>query len=426
MKKTFLFFGLLFFSIFLNSCFHLHDFDNSYNYDESKHWNECIDESCNKKTNDNSHIFSEGGTVVKKATENENGILKSYCQYCDYEKLTPIEYDNHTHYYTQYYEHDETSHWSDCMYCTIVTKVPHDYTVISETNGTCYKKGTVICKCEVCKFTYKTDTTYKHNLKYHERKEPTCSQVGLEEFYECTECDKIFKDEDCEIEITNILDLQIDKLDHTFDDELSYNENYHWYASTCNHPQTENQLQHQFVIVDTIKDSTCLEEGIVLKECSQCHYSFEDVLIKKAHNLTKVEKVEASCTENGNIEYYICSCNSMFTDLDGNNPVTDITIIASGHSYEDKLTSCESGHYYASTCGHNETIKMLDHTFLQWITSSSPNCEESGSKYHECDDCGYIETVELEATGHTLNKIPLVSNTCLTDGNIEYYTCECG
>lgn len=426
MKKTFLSFGLLFFSMFLSSCFHLHDFDNSYNYDESEHWYECINESCNQKTSNNSHYFLDDGSVVKKATETENGILKSYCLYCDYEKLTPIEYDNHKHEYTLYYEYDVTGHWSDCIYCTSISKNEHDYTVINESNGTCYKKGTATYKCNVCKFTYETDTTYGHNLKYHERIEPTCSDYGYEGFYECVDCDKIFKDEACDIEISNIFDLQISKLEHTFEDKLSYNEGYHWYASTCNHPESENKIIHKFVVAETIKDSTCLEEGIVLKQCSQCDYSFEDVLEKKPHNLTKVERVEASCTENGNIEYYICTCNSMFTDINAQKPVSDITILATGHSYDDELTGCEKGHYYAATCGHDESIEMIDHNFLQWITTSSPNCEESGSQYHECDDCGYIETVELKATGHTLNKIPSVSNTCLTDGNIEYYTCECG
>ena len=54
------------------------------------------------------------------------------------------------------------------------------------------------------------------------------------------------------------------------------------------------------------------------------------------HHLSKVEAKAETCTENGNIEYWICSdCGKMFSDENGQTVVEDPVIPAPGHDWGD-------------------------------------------------------------------------------------------
>ena len=60
---------------------------------------------------------------------------------------------------------------------------------------------------------------------------------------------------------------------------------------------------------------------------------------KHPHPLVKTDKKDATCTENGNIEYWSCAeCGKYFSDSKGKNEVTDITIFAA-HNYVEGVCS---------------------------------------------------------------------------------------
>ena len=56
-----------------------------------------------------------------------------------------------------------------------------------------------------------------------------------------------------------------------------------------------------------------------------------------SHPLTKTDARAATCTENGNIEYWYCStCTQYFSDAQGATQITEAqTVIAAGHNYVD-------------------------------------------------------------------------------------------
>lgn len=68
--------------------------------------------------------------------------------------------------------------------------------------------------------------------------------------------------------------------------------------------------------------------------CKDCGYILEPAKNHK-HNLTKVPAKDATCTENGNLEYYTCDgCSDWFIKPDGTGKVTDkasLTLTALGH-----------------------------------------------------------------------------------------------
>lgn len=124
-------------------------------------------------------------------------------------------------------------------------------------------------------------------------------------------------------------------------------------ANGCNHEHTTGwggtMVEHP------AKDPTCTSEGnIKYYTCTKCgryfrrneaitdkieadEISAEEVKIsKKDHTPTQIAAKAATCTEAGNIEYYVCSvCQGKFKDEKGEIPVNDVVIPALGHDYDD-------------------------------------------------------------------------------------------
>ena len=72
------------------------------------------------------------------------------------------------------------------------------------------------------------------------------------------------------------------------------------------------------------------------------------------HSLIKKEKVDATCTKSGNIEYWQCNlCNSLFTDDGGTQETTlsKTVINAKGHTEEIIPAVAPSGSQYGYTEG---------------------------------------------------------------------------
>ncbi len=79
----------------------------------------------------------------------------------------------------------------------------------------------------------------------------------------------------------------------------------------CDH---ENTKQH-IVTKDEIGD--CVTNPNIKTECSCGYVSVEDLATAPGHKLVKIEAKEATCKDNGNIEYYTCEeCGNIFLTND--------------------------------------------------------------------------------------------------------------
>lgn len=136
-------------------------------------------------------------------------------------------------------------------------------------------------------------------------------------------------------------------------------------------------------------------------------------VIKAGHSLTKTEAVEPSCVtgEKGNIEYYTCDiCGKYFTDEAGENEIS-----------------------------FSKTIAYPKHDLTR-TPAKAATCTEAGNiQYFTCSTCGRIfkyqsgstelteENLVVPAKGHSPKKIEANEASCTVDGNIEYYVCKaCG
>lgn len=133
-----------------------------------------------------------------------------------------------------------------------------------------------------------------------------------------------------------------------------------------------------------------------------------------AKHLTKVEEKEATCTENGNKEYYKCSCGELFADKDAQKEITlaEVEIEAKGHEYETEYT--KDAKYHWKKCKNCDAV-----TEKQEHTSSEAATEENAEI---CTVCGYIIHEKLQKESNdssmqwqTLNKTKLVTEKAFAD-----------
>lgn len=118
-------------------------------------------------------------------------------------------------------------------------------------------------------------------------KQATCTEDGLK-VATCPTCDKTFED-------------TIDALGHNQDGSVDH------------------------------KNANCTETGVVggtyCTRCNDGKADAEEAIDTLGHSMTHHDRVEATSTATGNVEYWSCSrCNKNFGDKDGNNTLADIVI----------------------------------------------------------------------------------------------------
>lgn len=162
---------------------------------------------------------------------------------------------------------------------------------------------------------------------------------------------------------------------HTFSTEWKSDADKHWHGCT-NCGEKGSEAAHTFEWV-TDKAATEEDTGLKHEECTVCGYkqneNTEIPVLSHIHSMVKTEAASATCTEDGNIEYYTCSkCGKLYSDEEGNNEITKEETVdrAAGHKYSD------------------------------WETVKDPTCTEAGTKTRECEVCRAEETAEIEAAGH--------------------------
>ena len=124
------------------------------------------------------------------------------------------------------------------------------------------------------------------------------------------------------------------------------------------------------------KAATCTEDGN--KEywtCEHCGKYFlsddtnpetataveqSETIIPASHELTKVDAKAATCTEDGNIAYWQCDvCKKTFTDEAGKNAVDNVIIPALKHSYNEN-GFCENDDTHYQPANYNEEIEKYE------------------------------------------------------------------
>lgn len=181
--------------------------------------------------------------------------------------------------------------------------------------------------------------------------------------------------------------------------------------------------------------------------CTVCGYTINPPLGHVCQNhLQKVNATAATCTQDGNNEYYKCTCGKIYSDMSAQNEKSesDFTISATGHSYstpaytwsEDNLSctavrtcgtcnaqetetgtavttvtpkdGCKSpettlytvtfaGSAFATQTKSVVTKEADAHTPSEWIVDKKATTAEAGSRHQECTECGTVLKTETIA-----------------------------
>ncbi len=232
---------------------------------------------------------------------------------------------------------------------------------------------------------------------------------------------------------------------------------------------------------------TCEQDGnIEYWYCKRCERNFQNedgttaivgsVVLRKLHpqSLEKVEAIAATCTSEGNVEYWKCHiCGNWYSDGLGESLIGDkadvvvpklphepdsvwhhdstcpdshwhectacgLKIDAEPHTWGDGVvakepTENEQGEmtYTCTVCGAKKTEFMDPTGEHDWETvafdSKDPTCTEDGYFKYKCKDCDAEKTDVLKALGHDIESFGEAAAGCDAEGHKEYWHCKrCG
>ncbi len=173
-------------------------------------------------------------------------------------------------------------------------------------------------------------------------------------------------------------------------------------------------------------NATCTTDGVFRHYCvryDSCGYYDDEIIPALGHEMIKHEAVPATCTEDGNTEYYQCDvCKKYYADEKGE-------------------TEIEQDSWIIPAYGH------VDPSTVEWVINDPNGCGITGWQKKYCDNynektgevCGFVideeEIPEIKPKYHVVRSenAVLVSGdeydgvweptSCLYDGII-YWTCE--
>lgn len=318
--------------------------------------------------------------IVKEPTCSEEGIGEWICAHCNQTEEGPIaktqhslveepavaanckeDTDGHIRYWRcticdEYFK-DATA-TQEISFDETIIPAEHTLRHVVAKDKTCTTDGRIeYWTCNTCKRIFRdadatdectvADTKIKasHNIEYVPETVATCEESGNKEHYKCTaeSCGKLFLDENGKVETTSAT-VVIAKNAHEYEEHAAI-------APIC----TEDGMK-KYYTCKTCSNYFATQNGKVVKP--------ETLIIKALgapHSLTHVVAKDATCTADGNVEYWECSkCNTKFTaeratqaDVISNED----TIIPMGHKFVVVGTKaeCEYATIYCSACKDHGT-----------------------------------------------------------------------
>lgn len=302
---------------------------------------------------DHSLVFTDANGATTQIDYHFNDLFKVF-------KLCEADIDDG-------YRYNETAHWYVCKNSDLCT-VKFNYQNHLGGNATCTDKGI----CEACGYEY--GEPLGHNMQYFDYVPETCTTDGHLPYYYCDRCDKYFGRETDSLD-TELNVFIIPATGHRYLTSWTFDSDSHWHkCAVCGSADT---------IVPHVSSGEATETAA--ETCTICGYEIAPMLghIHASH-LMAVYAVKPTCTKDGNIDYYVCSCGKLFADSNAAVALTeaDIVIPAAGHGATEirnrveptKTANGYTGDEYCTVC--NELVKRG--TVIPATASSGTNFPQTG------------------------------------------------
>ena len=299
---------------------------------------------------------------------------------------------------------------------------------------TCETAGKQVYKCVRCDETEVKDVPAvgvngKHDYKNVDIVDATCTSDAKEK-YECSICHKV---ELRDIAPENMLP-EFKALNHKDKETITVKGTCVTKASTkivCKicHEVLEEKTgaidanNHVNLSESTLRPASCSATGIKRWTCADCGKSGYATIEKTAHTFddTKVETTkQPTCVEEGIVSNKCTVCGE--TVQVGTVPKTEHTPVQIPGTDGWKCSVCGEVLVEPSeTCKHENT---------EVIAAVEPTCTKTGlTEGKKCADCGkvLVEQETIPATGHTEEVVAAVAPTCTATGLTEGKKCSvCG
>ena len=302
---------------------------------------------------DHSLVFTDADGATTQIDYHFNDLFKVF-------KLCEADIDDG-------YRYNETAHWYVCKNSDLCT-VKFNYQNHLGGNATCTDKGI----CEACGYEY--GEPLGHNMQYFDYVPETCTTDGHLPYYYCDRCDKYFGRETDSLD-TELNVFIIPATGHRYLTSWTFDSDSHWHkCAVCGSADT---------IVPHVSSGEATETAA--ETCTICGYEIAPMLGHiHADHLMSVYAVKPTCTKDGNIDYYVCSCGKLFADSNAAVALTeaDIVIPAAGHGATEirnrveptKTANGYTGDEYCTVC--NELVKRG--TVIPATASSETNFPQTG------------------------------------------------
>lgn len=225
-------------------------------------------------------------------------------------------------------------------------------------------------------------------------KASTCEEKGWDAYKKCDLCGKLFDMSDnplTEIPYRALND------NHDFDTTAWGYKEADGHAHVC----SRNAAHHDTVVPHTAGPAatettpqTCTECGFVMQPATGHVH---------ADHLTKVDKVDATCTTDGNKEYYRCTCGKLFEDAAAATEITDhssVVLPKTGHSYTVQNSDEAHKRSTAADCREFDTYW---YTCANDATHSAKDDAAAADKFYNGEQGAHVygnEWVDCGETGH--------------------------
>lgn len=183
-------------------------------------------------------------------------------------------------------------------------------------------------------------------------------------------------------------------------------------ANDASHVKTENHKWNDGVVTVAAR---CDQDGIKEHICEVCGAKKTETIAALGHTYGEWTKIDDEQHQR------ICQKDTSHVEIEKHSwndgeIITVATCIKEG----EKLLTC-------LYCGATKTVSTIgDHAWDSGVVTTEATCTSSGTKTFTCTVCGEKKYEAIDMIEHKLVKTEAKAATCITDGNVEYYTCsEC-
>ena len=360
-----------------------HTFSDQWSHNEIQHWRAATCEHKDEKIQVGDHIWNPG-VITTQPTATTKGVKTYTCSVCGATKTEEVEPSTHQHTFATTWQGNATYHWhpATCGHNNVSDLGEHRWnTGVVTSWPTHTTPGQKIYTCSVCGMT-KTETLQQTHV--YDQMNPTAA--NLKSAATCTSPAVYYKTCSCGAKGTETFTYG-SALGHTASSTWGKDANYHW--NVCSRCGAKGDLvAHTFG-----------SDG----KCTVCGYSKADAHVHTSH-LTRVPAKAATCTTDGNTQYYICDCGQWFTDVTCNTPITDHTSVvlpATGHVDKDNNGRCDVCKARLDNAVEYQVTEGGDATWLN--TSNQGMVFRSNAEYAKFDRLE-VDGATVPATGYTVSE----------------------